>query len=304
MDSSSEVLTPQHKDLNCWYLNPSYTAAARIVLRPRLGDFKCRNLIVWLLFKAVSRDLVRQDFARLAGPRRLDYRSAWLNSTCRGTIKARGGDEANREIMFMRWQRWLVVAAIPVLMLAGMILVLPRSKQEVVKAPGPEMSPSQRKAPAAAQRKSMPTLARQLDLAGVSEPEFLAAEDADLADSDAVIGLIVDGEPRAYLQKALAGVPNKHVVTDHTEAGEITVTHCDLAECTRVFVERDEGKGGRIRVGGLRPDQTLELLIDGRRYSLSDPKIPLEEFPFTETSWGQWLASYPDTTVYVGQTPL
>lgn len=191
----------------------------------------------------------------------------------------------------MRWQRWLILAAVPLLMLAGMALLMQASrKEEIPQQIGPA-------APAAA--RSEPVLARQLDVPGVSAPEFLDPDDARLAPADPVIGVIVAGEPRAYLRRALSGVAKKHLVSNQTEAGRITVTHCDLSNCTRVFVEQaDDLK--EIRVGGLQSNSTLELLIDGRRYPQRDPQIPLAEFPFAETSWEKWLADHPETKVYVG----
>jgi hypothetical protein len=193
----------------------------------------------------------------------------------------------------MAWQRWLIVAAMPTLMVAGLALLFSRSQP---KEAAPKFGPTASQRPADA-----PVFARQLDEPGISDPEFVDPEEADLAPDDPVIGVIVDGQPRAYLQLALSGVAKKHVVSDVTSIGRITVTHCDLSRCTRVFIEDAPAGHKQIRVGGLQANRSLELLIDGRRYSQRDENIPLPEYPFAETSWENWLAEHPETKVYVGE---
>lgn len=195
----------------------------------------------------------------------------------------------------MRWQRWLIVAAIPALMLASMAVIIRQGPKEHAK----QLGPSETSAPPPA-RKKAGVLPRQLNERGVSNPEFVDPHDVELAAGDAVIGLVVEGEPRAYLRTALSGVAKRHIVTDATPTGRITVTYCDLAQCARVFVEPADDEPKEIRVGGLQRDETLSLLIDGQRYSQRDPSIPLAEFPFEETSWADWLAKHPQTKIYIG----
>lgn len=199
----------------------------------------------------------------------------------------------------MRWQRWIIVAVIPLLMLASMALILQQSrKRQEAKQIAKQLGPSDMSPPVQTQKERI--LGRQLDVPGISNPEFVDPENVELAPSDQVIGLVVAGKPRAYLRRALAGRAKKHIVSDSTEEGQITVTHCDLSECTRVFLERGAREPKEIRVGGLQADGTIELLIEGRRYPQREGKIPLAEFPFAETTWGDWLAKYPDSKIYVG----
>jgi len=138
----------------------------------------------------------------------------------------------------------------------------------------------------------------RLDVAGIDRPEFVTHRVVQLAADDQVIGIIVDGKPRAYLKRALSGSPEKHVVSDLTAEGRITVTHCDLEDCTRVFV--DAGQEEAIRIGGRREDRSLDLIIDGQRYSQLSQSIPRDPFPFEETSWQAWLAKHAETSVYLG----
>jgi hypothetical protein len=191
----------------------------------------------------------------------------------------------------MRWQQWLILMAIPALMVVGLVVLSQQARQESEQQLGPS-------APAA--KPSEPVWARQLEVRGISDPEFLDPDAVDLPPSEPIIGLVVDGEPRAYVRKSLSGIAKRHVISDQAEEGRITVTHCDLSSCTRVFVEPTGEKLKDIRVGGLKENSTLELLIDGQRYPQRDQKIPLAEFPFVETTWERWLADHPQTKVYTG----
>lgn len=199
----------------------------------------------------------------------------------------------------MRWRRWLIVAAIPLLMIVGMAILQQSAKRPLPKEAPSQVGPSDPSLSAPAPKKD-PILARQLNVPGVRNPVFHDPADVEIAASDLVIGLIVAGQPRAYLRQALSGLPKKHIVSDPTGEGQVILTHCDLSDCTRVFVASPERGAQEIRVGGLLEDGTLELLYDGRRYHQPDGKLPLPELPFAETSWGDWLAKHPDTTIYIG----
>jgi hypothetical protein len=137
-----------------------------------------------------------------------------------------------------------------------------------------------------------------LDAPGINQPEFVTPRVVQLDPQDRVIGIMVDGKPRAYLMRALSGSAAKHVVSDLTPEGRITVTHCDLENCTRVFV--DAGQAEPIRTGGRRRDRSLDLIVDGERYSQVSESIPRDVFPFEEMSWQEWLAKHPETSVYLG----
>ena len=136
------------------------------------------------------------------------------------------------------------------------------------------------------------------DVSGNEHPEFVAPRVVQLAPHDEVIGVIVDGKPRAYVKRALSKRPEKHVVSDFTPQGRITVTYCDLEACTRVFV--DSGQQEPIRVGGRRPDRSLELIVDGQRHSQLSDLIPRDKFPFEEATWQEWFSRHPETSVYIG----
>jgi hypothetical protein len=146
-------------------------------------------------------------------------------------------------------------------------------------------------------------LPNDLDLRGNRLPAVSAvAASAQISDDEPVIGVVVDGKPRAYRLWAFIG-PQRHVLNDLVAAKPVTVTYCDLRDCVRVFAgdgpaPLDVGTGGH--------DRGLLLLVGGRRFrqeSLepADPtaraQFPLRPMRFERTTWKQWRDAHPDTDV-------
>ncbi|HUE71803.1 MAG TPA: DUF3179 domain-containing (seleno)protein [Pirellulaceae bacterium] len=142
----------------------------------------------------------------------------------------------------------------------------------------------------------------RLDVPAIENPPLEYADEVGLDDEAIVIGIVVNGEPRAYLREAFDTSPNFHVVTDTIDSTPVAITHCDRLRCTRVFTGPQLEEPGSIRGGGWRVDQTLALIVDEQEYSQKSPEIPLDEVPFLELPWGMWRELFPDTLVYVGQS--
>jgi len=153
------------------------------------------------------------------------------------------------------------------------------------------------------------------DLPPVQQPPALSAAAVRLADDAEVIGVAAGGRHRAYALDAFVYWTKRHVVNDVVGGVPITVTHCDLTECTRVFTAPDRdgpldvsvgGWGGRfeesgllLRVGSTRYRQTTgEPLKDG------DPPFPYAPAEYVRTTWKRWREAHPDTDVYVGELPV
>jgi len=140
----------------------------------------------------------------------------------------------------------------------------------------------------------------EVDIPGIADPTFVPVEKADLKDDDLVIGVIAFGEARAYLKRAFAKGLTSHVLLDQFGATRVTVTHCDLSNCTRVFSSTMENSLGDIHCGGWMAEQELALLIAGKKYPQSSKEIPFDDLPYLITTWDKWRGEHPRSAVYLG----
>lgn len=150
-----------------------------------------------------------------------------------------------------------------------------------------------------------------VDVAGVTTPDFVTADDAKLGDDALIIGVSVGGADRAYLVDAMSasGIPmdggpeiqrvRRHVVNDVLQGRAISVTYCDVSKCAEVY-QREDSASEELRVGGFR-DGKLILLHGGDRFPQGSNSAPFKTIPHVLTRWGDWKADHPDTTVYVGE---
>ena len=140
-----------------------------------------------------------------------------------------------------------------------------------------------------------------MDLSGVNEPQLISAAASGLQDEELVIGVVAFGESRAYLQSALGGLPERHIVNDEFGSIPVSITYCDRTRCTRVLTS-DKIKGRLdMRCGGWLAIQEMALLLDKKRYPQSSQELPLQDLPFKVTTWKAWVSAQPNTLVYVGK---
>jgi hypothetical protein len=142
---------------------------------------------------------------------------------------------------------------------------------------------------------------------GIDRPQVVAAKVAGLADDDDVIGVVVNGRPRAYRVKAFTGM-SRHVVNDLIDDVPVTVTYCDLADCAQAFTSSTRGDTLDICTGGLNGN--LMLRTSGHNYFWQNTgkctapdhadESPFPMYPFERVPWKVWHATYPGTDVYVG----
>ena len=136
---------------------------------------------------------------------------------------------------------------------------------------------------------------------------FIAADEADyLDDGDIVFGLAIDGDVRAYPKRILAW---HEMALDHIGSHDVAVVYCTL--CGTV-IPYDTNVGGRkLRFGtsGFLY-QSNKLMFDAETGSLwssltgepvvgtiLDLGLRLDALPVVTTTWGEWRAQHPDTTV-------
>lgn len=142
---------------------------------------------------------------------------------------------------------------------------------------------------------------------GVVHPPVLSADKAPVDDNTPVIGVSASGKSRAYLLEALERGPRSHVVNDVLGNVPISVTHCDISGCTRVFTGAVPGRPLELSVGGLK-DSRLVLRFGGHIYCQNtsesfDEKgtiLPCSEYPAKMAAWKDWRKEHPDTDIYMG----
>jgi hypothetical protein len=145
------------------------------------------------------------------------------------------------------------------------------------------------------------------DAPAVQQPPALPADKAALDDDTPVIGVLASGRARAYLVEAFEQGPSSHVVNDVLGGVSVSVTHCDLSGCTRVFTGSTSGRPLELSVGGIN-GYRMVLKADERRYrqetsaplDAGSPPFPYRKYPAELTTWGAWRQAHPGTDVYMG----
>ena len=137
----------------------------------------------------------------------------------------------------------------------------------------------------------------ELSEAGITDPYYHKPDEIAFADDVEVIGIEVDGTFRAFLKQGMSEL-DQHMVHVTQNGKRLTIVYCNMTNCTRIFVPA-EMSTGEIRIGGLIKNQ-MAIEVQGKRYRLDDDQIPLEQYPLTETSWGEWKKAHPDTEIYIG----
>jgi len=138
----------------------------------------------------------------------------------------------------------------------------------------------------------------------IDRPTFVSAAQAPLSDTDRVLGVTIDGIARAYPVRIL----NWHeVVNDRFGARAVAVTYCPLCGTGVAFDAQVVGATLRFGVSGLLYNSDV-LLFDRASASLwsqltqtaiSGPRKGqrLQTLPMSHTSWADWRARHPTTTV-------
>lgn len=142
------------------------------------------------------------------------------------------------------------------------------------------------------------------------EPGFVSGNDATfLMDEDNVIGVVINGESKAYPIKIL----NWHEVVNDTVGGQpVIVTFCPLTQSALVFGRIIEGEALTFGVSG-RLYKSNVLMYDHATESLwsqllgkavTGPKAGtvLEVYPSFRRSWSRWKQFHPATLVLSDQT--
>ena len=132
---------------------------------------------------------------------------------------------------------------------------------------------------------------------GIAQPLAIPAGGASVPEEAEVIGIKVNGRPRAYLLATMADV-DKHVVNDVIDGVPVSVSYCNLTSYVRCFTAASKGPL-ELNVGGLIGGQ-LHFQIDDELHAHDSVDLPYDDFPFQRTTWGEWRKAHPQTDIFVG----
>jgi len=136
---------------------------------------------------------------------------------------------------------------------------------------------------------------------GIRTPPALAAGEAELPDDARVIGITVGAHHRAYSITALSDMTS-HVVNDLVDQVPVSVTYCNQADCARVLTSDEHGQPVDLWLGGWMGGQ-MSLRYHDTHYPQTSKQLPLLDYPFSVTTWGEWRELHPETDVFTGKSP-
>jgi Protein of unknown function (DUF3179) len=148
----------------------------------------------------------------------------------------------------------------------------------------------------------------KFEMSGLRSPPALPASASKIADGDEVIGIVVNGKPRAYWLKALK-YPPWHIVNDVVDEMPVSVAFCDRMNCVRVYTDRRSSTPLDINLGGLygkemvvRIGGVLYYQESGNPFDRDEniPPLPYADHPWERTTWRDWKHRHPETDVFIG----
>lgn len=132
----------------------------------------------------------------------------------------------------------------------------------------------------------------------VTDPPMAVAGEVELSDDELVIGVSAGGSSRAWLVRSLNDMQS-HVVVDTRGPQPLAITWCDRTRCARVLTGQP-GTDFQVQTAGFMNGE-MWLRVNGRMLPQSSSEIPLQDQANRITSWGEWKAAHPDTTVFIGK---
>lgn len=142
-------------------------------------------------------------------------------------------------------------------------------------------------------------------MVGADAPPTSAETAGYLSDSDRVLGIVLNGEARAYPHKILK---QHEIVNDRVGDTWVSVTYCPLTGSGLVFDPHIDGQRLDLGVSGLLFANNL-VMYDRASGAIYGPQLSVEGrcdvfrgeslavFPVQEMSWGRWKHFHPDTKV-------
>jgi len=138
----------------------------------------------------------------------------------------------------------------------------------------------------------------------LNNPGIIGAHAPFMVDDDRILGVVINGEPRAYP----FGILWWHeLVNDHVGGVDILVSYCPLTGSGIVFDPTVDGEKRDFVVSGLLYRSNLVMsdelgeglwnqMLLGSQCGMDRGK-ELGRLPVVETTWGDWKTRYPATTI-------
>lgn len=143
-----------------------------------------------------------------------------------------------------------------------------------------------------------------------------AAQATWLKDSDIVFGITINGQSRAYPRRIMEV---REMVNDTLGGRDLGIPYCTLCGAAQAFYTDQLPRGVQrpvLRTSGLL-SRSNKVMYDLTSYSVFDTflgtaltgplakkGITLEQASVVTTTWGDWKAAHPDTTVLVEELAL
>ncbi len=144
----------------------------------------------------------------------------------------------------------------------------------------------------------------------IDKPVFVKPADADyLEDDDAVLGIVISGQARAYPLKIL----NWHeIVNDEIDNQPFVITYCPLCGSGVAFDRRLNGETLSFGVSGLlynsdvllydRESESLWSQLMNKAVTGEHKGASLTMLPIQHTTWSDWKRVQPETKVLSDKT--
>lgn len=142
-------------------------------------------------------------------------------------------------------------------------------------------------------------------IAALDLPRFVTGDEAvQLHGTDRVIGVIIDGQARAY---PVAIMERHEIVNDQIGSEAIAVTYCPLCDSAAAFLRAADGQTLRFSVSGYllnsnlvmydRLTESLWSQLDGTSVSGPLAGRKLNSVPVQLTTWSDWNDRHPKSHV-------
>ena len=137
----------------------------------------------------------------------------------------------------------------------------------------------------------------------IGDAHYHDAEDAELADTDRVFGVIYEDFIAAYPESIMVW---HQVVNQEVNDRQLSITYCPLAHAAAGFVGFNLGVTGKLYNSNLimydRMTQSQIVQISGLAVDGELCGTALQTFPVKATTWGDWKKRFPQTLVMTTDT--